>query len=258
MKAMGRTYPADVTDGIRSVAAELDDLMFSSVDLSTYADVDAASRVSRTNAQLVNDVILASDGIDDPTARERLAEIRRETDAIRTLFEENGVPVHGRPAVPTVEALTSIPSAQAASLAELFNKAYARYPAIVDRYARVRPGLEKKAGLPVAGGAVERDLRALDASFQWLDENVDQVRSAAAMMASRASESPAVDMNRYLFDRVRAWIGAVAQADEAIKRFEALVEGRRAEATPSSGVSWGLVAAGGVLLAALIAVAVTD
>lgn len=250
MRALGRAYPAAVADGIRSVASELDDLMTSSVDLATYADVDVAPRVSAANAGLVNGVILASDQIDDAAARARLAEIRSEADSIRTVFDSNGVPVHGRPAIPAGEAMASIPSGQAASLAAAFDDAYERYPSVVERYARVRPGLEKKADF---------DLRALDDSVRWLDDNVDQVRDAASTMAARAQEGPSVGMNLYLFDRAKAWVGAVNQADEAIKRYEAIADGKRAEpARAGGGTPWGLIAAGGALLVALVAVAVTD
>lgn len=258
MRALGRTYPSDVSDAIRSTAADLDDLMVSSADLLTYADLDVSPRVSAANARLVNDVILMSDTITDEAARARLAEIQGEIASIRSVFTANGMAVHGRPSVPTVEATATVSSDQASLLAELFRKALARYPGIVDRYARIRPGIETRTDLPVAGGAIARDLQAADQAFRWLDDNLDEARGDITAMADRALTSPSVDIGRRSFDRIRAWIGTLDQADEAVKRLEGVALGTKAVAKASSGVPWGAIAAGGVLLLALIAVAVSD
>lgn len=138
---------------------------------------------------------------------------------------------------------------QASALARRVDAASALRPSLADRYARIRPEMERRTALPVAGAGVEKDLRNLDDTMRWLDDNAAQVQDASATLARRAAGGP-VEIPDGLFDRVNSWIGAVGDADEILKRYEGLAVPQAPEQaapqplTQPAGIPWGLVAVG--------------
>lgn len=253
-RSLGKVYPEDIQSSIASIGRNLDDFMASTVAYQMATDEDVSPMVRDLNARLVNEVIIVSDEISDEEARRRLAAIRDGVFDVQRLFTAAGVPIAGREPVATVEETAVIPRAQAEAMLAQFRIAWRIYPGLIERYGRIRPGLEVAAGLPIGGPFVAAGIVGLDQRINALDQEIFWAEEAFGRLEGLLEGAePAVRIERRTFDRMRAWVAGVFQADETVKRIEGAAEKRAASpepTVPGPAVPWWAIAAAGALAVA--------
>lgn len=260
-RSLGRVYPPDIEDSIRQLSRRLDALMASSVNLTMAADQDLSGQISEANTRLVNEVVLPSDQLSDDDARGRIRSIESEVQNLENTFFENNVEI-GQGAGQLTANVISV--RQADDLVDQMDKAFNIYGSIVDRYGLIRGYVTAASALPATGQKLSEMLSAFDSQIKDIDLRVAAAHTYADDLdiARANAKSGTVAINRDAVARMQQWAAAVFQADEALKRIEAIALRKPVEATPAAkpphGTPWALIGVAGIVLVGLAFWAVTD
>lgn len=236
-------------------------MMGSSLNLAMAADTDLSGRISELNTTLVNEVVLPSDQISDDDARARISSIDGEVQELENTFFENNVEIG--PASGQITA-NVISESQAKDLTDQMEKAFNIYASIVDRYGLVRGYVSAASALPATGQKLTAMLTAFDFQIKTLDLKISAVQKYVSDLETALvnASGGAVPINRESVRRMQEWAGGVFQADEALKRIEAIALRKPVEPTPAAkpphGTPWPLVGIAGIVLVGLAFWAITD
>lgn len=258
---LGRAFPSDIEDSIKKLSDRLDSMMASSVNLAMAADQDLSGKISEVNTQLVNDVVLPSDQISDEDAHARIANIEKEVQDLENTFFENNVEIGQGAGKITANV---IPENQAKDLMAQMDKAFNIYASIVDRYGLIRGYVSAASALPSTGQKLTDMLSAFDGQIRAIDQKISPVRKYNGDLETALVNvsGGAVPINRDEVLKMQQWAASVFQADEALKRIEAIALRKPVEATPAAksphGTPWAVIGIAGILLVGLAFWAVTD
>lgn len=258
---LGRIYGPDVEMAIKRLSDRLDALMSSSMNLAMAADFDLSGQISEVNTRLVNDVILPSDQISDENAQARISEIENEVQNLENSFYENNVEIGRGAGMITANVL---PATQARDLLDQVKKAFDLYTSTVDRYAGVKEYVASASALPATGQKLSEMLRSFEFKLRGVDLRVAPMHQYAENLERAISEAPGntVAIDRDAVPRMQEWAASVFQADEVLKRIEAIALRKPVEVTPSAkaprGTPWALIGIAGIVLVGLAFWAATD
>jgi hypothetical protein len=258
---LGRTYPTDIEEALRQVAGRLDALMSSSMNLAIASDMDLSGRISELNTRLVNDIILPSDQLSDDDARARLLSLGKDIQDVENTFLQNNVEI-GQGGGQITSNVISVK--QAGNLADQIQKAFNIYGSIVDRYGLIRGYVSAASALPATGQKLSEMLAAFDQQIKSLDQKISPVQKYQQDLevAQAKAEGDMVQIDRDSVRRMQEWAAAVFQADEALKRIEAIALRKPVEPTPAArpphNTPWALIGIAGVALVGLAFWAITD
>ena len=251
---LGRIYPDDVESQVQQISRRIDDMMASSVDLATFADTDLSGQISELNANLVNDVVLPSDELSDEDARNRLAGIDAEASRLEGIFAANGVQIGAGAGQLTADVLSS---KQAEDLSAQMEKAFNIYAGIADRMALAQPMITNALALPGTGSKISDMLSSLNARLAKISPQLATEHSYSDQLDAANDGSPSVKFDRNKAADMQKFSADVLQADEAMKRIEAIVLRKPVEPTPAAkgtgkpGIPTAIVAVAGLVLVGL-------
>lgn len=253
-RGLGRIYPSDVESQIQQLAARIDDMMASSVDLATFADTDLSGQISELNASLLNDVVLPSDELSDDEARNRLAAVDAEASRLEGIFATNGVQIGTGAGQLTADVLSA---KQAEGLSAQMDKAFNVYAGIADRMSLAQPMILSALALPGTGANVSAMLSSLQTRLAKITPRLATMHSYTEQLDDAISGSPSVKFDRSKAADMQRFAADILQADEALKRLEAIVLRKQVEPTPSArgaakpGIPTTIVAVAGLVLVGL-------
>ncbi len=254
-RSLGRDYPADIQSSIQALSKSLDDMMAAAPNLATFAGTDLSGKVSELNARLTNDVILPSDVLSDDDARSRLLDIQKDAAALQAQFAQAGV----TPGAGNSTSTAGLGSKEAQDLAAQMEKAFNLYTGIADRFNAASTSIQSALALPGQGSRIQGMVADLGSRLRSIDGMLDDMHQASDALSSAIDRAPSgapVSVDRATVGSMQDFIGAVNQADEALKRIEAIVLRKPVEPTPAaveppSNTPWVLVGAAGVTLVGL-------
>lgn len=252
-----RGFPSDVQVQIARLGNQIDAMMAESGLLEILQDAKVRAEISRLGARLVNEVILVPGQITTLEAKTRLGQIEKDAQTTKSKFDQAGLALGERPWLASVESLRMIPKAQAQGLLSDFKQAFALYPALVDRYGKLRTAKDLASKLSPTLGAYGANLledlgnrlSETDRDLFWQKAAFDKLEADLA----EAQENVQVDVSMYV--RMANWPADLFRVDEGLKRLEGAVFQKRAEVTaPATESPWKTIALASGGLAAVGAV----